>query len=680
MRAIGIDLGTTNSVAAISNSGQPKVLPNREGTALTPSAVSWIKQRRGTAGGEVVVGRLAVNNAHRDPENTIISIKRLMGRQYGEQRVDDVKTKYGFQLAPAPAMDVEDQGVRVLLDNKAYTPAEISAMILRQIKADAELALSEPVTRAVITVPAYFEERQRTATTEAGRLAGLEVLAVIDEPTAAALAFGYGKENEPHRLMVYDLGGGTFDISLIQMFKGNYAVLDIQGDNWLGGDDFDQAIVKRMISWAKQEFPFDPAKCHGFLIKAKADAENAKKALSSQKRAEILLPVNIPDFGMVDIDMEISREEFENDIRLRLEDTIDLVRASLKTASQRASDISAVLLVGGSTAMPLVHTLLSEVFPAGTLRRDVNPMECVALGAAIHAEQLAGDTAKPGPKVVVQQITPMHLGIQAVRGSDADVFVPIIEKGTYYPLDAPRSKVFYPTEARQRVIKVPIFEGTNMQASLNEQQGVLEFSLPGEGIDATQAIEVSFDYNQNREITVRVKLVGTDVSMQQPLARNRPRPRPVKPASLKDDWREGLTPTVRMGKVFVQGYATYLSADMQDRLKEALARAEAAIKAGDEIEGKRAGLDIESCVAGSGLASQIYVAERVLVRAPTENAKVLAQALAALRQAHAQGQQSQIERLAHEVNEAVGQVLIVREGAAIPVQPKPGEGYLGTRS
>lgn len=678
MRAIGIDLGTTNSVVAVVENDVPRIVPNGENLPLTPSVVSCLKKS-----GEIVVGRPAQNNAGRDPENTIFSIKRLMGRQYGEQRVEEVQRRYGFHLAPAPAPDADDQGVRVMLNGKPHTPVEVSAMILRQLKSDAEVALGEPVTHAVITVPAYFEERQRSATVEAGKLAGLTVLEIIDEPTAAALAFGLGKEDERHRVLVYDLGGGTFDISLIQMFKNNYAVLEIQGDNWLGGDDFDQMIIKRMIDWARAEFGFEPSKHQGFLTKAKPEAETAKKALSMQQRAQILMPINAPDLGMIDIDIELTRAELESDMENLLQRTIDLVRKALANQSLRPDDVSRVLLVGGSTAIPMVHRLLTEQFGQEKVRKDVSPMECVALGAAVRASRYKLETneIKSDGKGVIHQVTPMHLGIQAVQGDDTDVFVPIIEKGTHYPLDKPRTRIFYPTDPKQKMIKVPIYEGESKQASLNEQQRVLEFPLKEE-MGANQAIEVSFGYNRNREITVGVRLVGTDTFFEQHLPPNKGRraaPRPKAADGPAVIWQEELSPLIRRAKTFLSGYSKYMSKEDHDQMAAAITAAEVALKANDEHEGKRAGMEVERKMGGSGLASLIYFAEHTLTRAKPEDAKVMAQALGELRRAVDTGQAAQVQQLAAQVHEGLNQILAGKDKGTIEVKARTSGGLLGTQ-
>jgi len=688
MRAIGIDLGTTNSVAAITDRGRPRALTNRDNEVLTPSVVSYYKMR-GKDSGEMVVGRQAINNAVRDPANTVFSIKRLMGRQYGDRRVDEVQKRYGFQLATAPNPDAEDQGVKVQIGGKTHTPVEISAMILKQIKADAERALGEEVTHAVITVPAYFEERQRHATAEAGKAAGLTVLEIIDEPTAAALAFGLGKEEQQHRVLVYDLGGGTFDISLIQMYNNNYAVLEIQGDNWLGGDDFDQKIVGQMVEWISDNYPVDPSKRPGFLMRAKPEAEKAKKALSVTQRTEVLWAFNEPDHGMIDMQMELTREQFEDDIRDMLETTVGLVQTALKNQTLGPDDITAVLLVGGSTAIPLVRSLLAEVFGENKIRVDVNPMECVALGAAVRADtydlQAPGaDKEKEGTAISVHHVTPMHLGINSVKGDDVDHFEPIIEKGTPYPLDEPKKKIFRPAEANTKVLRIPVYEGLNAQASLNELQGDIEIPL-ATGLDLSQDIEISFDYNRNRVLTMRVRIVGKDgkviLDKEHALAHSRPRPKartaPAagadgKGGTIDQDWREGLIPTIRMGKHFVEGYGDYMLDEDRRELQDAIVEAEKASKDNDEATGKRAALVIDNKVMGSGLASLMYIAESVMSKANAKQARVLAQAIAALRQAHAQGPNEQFEKLVQDVRVVIADIISAKIDTLPPVGPDYG--------
>lgn len=314
-KSIGIDLGTTNSAAAFYDR-EIRILPTRMHEPLTPSVVSYRKSRREGRPGEILVGRAAVGNARLAPKDTIFSIKRLMGRTFDEPKVQEARDRLSYELVESD--DADDRGVRVLLNDEPYTPVEISAMILRQIKEDAELALGVEVTHAVITVPAYFEERQRAATREAGLQAGLIVKKIIDEPTAASVAFGIDRDDERHRVLVYDMGGGTFDISLIQMTNKEFQTLAIEGDMWLGGDDFDQEIVDAIIEWIKDKYDgFDPSGDERFLIAAKQEAEKAKIMLSGQEEVDLLIPAvtSAPEVGLMDVDMYITRQEFNGMIQ-----------------------------------------------------------------------------------------------------------------------------------------------------------------------------------------------------------------------------------------------------------------------------------------------------------------------------------------------------------------------------
>ena len=658
MRAIGIDLGTTNSLAAIADK-ETKVLLTRAGEQLTPSVVSFAKRRRAEEG-EIVVGRQAVANAVRAPEETIFSIKRLMGAVYGEERVEEVRKHIGYRLDDPPPAEAEDQGVKVLLGGQAYSPVDISSMILKQVRIDAEQALSDTVTHAVITVPAYFEERQRDATRQAAEQAGLKVLKIIDEPTAAAIFFGIGKENERHRVLVYDLGGGTFDISIIQMARGQYQVLEITGDRWLGGDDFDRAIIARMIEWVKDEYDFDPSQDKDFLGKAKGEAEKVKIALGSQESAEIFAPIllKIPSQGPVDVDMTVTRQQFESDIRPLVERTIELVNSALRNQNLTPDDITEVLLVGGSTGVPLVREAVADLFGQQKVRRHVNPMECVALGAAILANsyELTEDTVVNRQEGTVSEVTAMHLGIAAVKGDNPDAFVPIIPKGTPYPLSEPKKSVFRPVEENQTLIRVAVYEGLNQLASLNDQQGVIEYPLP-RGIGAANPVEISFNYDANRVLTVGVRVVGTDLVIQETLRRNAPR---VGPKNLLDDWREDLQPAVRAGKQFLQTYGAYMEKADHDELQEHIEHGERALESDNQVEGRRAAMTLQNKIFGCGTASQLFIAERAMTDAPREVAHQIAQAVRNIRIAHANNDQSSVERFSTALRLTVAQLIARR--------------------
>ena len=395
----------------------------------------------------------------------------------------------------------------MLLGGKPQSPVEISALILRQLKADAEQALGQAVTHAVITVPAYFSDRQREATKKAGEQAGLQVLGILDEPSAAALAFGAGREDEKHLVLVFDLGGGTFDISIIRMVKGQYEQVKLEGDNWLGGDDFDRKIVERLIGCVKVEHDVDPSQNKAFLAKAKQKAEEAKIRLSTEESVDIFLPLVRLDqlLRPFDIKMTLTRQQFEEDIRPLVERTVELVKTALRKVSREPRQITEVLLVGGSTRVPLVRAAVADVFGAEKIRDHVNPMECVALGAAIHAGslRLPEDPAPPdAPRpAYLHQRTARALGIQAARGTNEEAFVVIIPENTPYPLQKPMWQTFYPREENQSLIRINVYEGSHEMASLNEHQGVVEFKIP-EGISATTPVEVGLNYDTDRVVTV----------------------------------------------------------------------------------------------------------------------------------------------------------------------------------
>jgi molecular chaperone DnaK (HSP70) len=668
MRAIGIDLGTTNSLAAIADK-EIRVFPTRAGEQLTPSVVSFVKRRRAEEG-EIVVGRQAVANAVRAPEETIFSIKRLMGAVYGEPRVEEVRKHISYRLADPPTQDAEDQGVKVILGKETYSPVDISAMILKQVSIDAEQALGDSVTHAVITVPAYFEERQRDATRQAAEQAGLSVLKIIDEPTAAAIFFGVGKESERHRVLVYDLGGGTFDISIIQMTGGQYQVLEITGDRWLGGDDFDRAIIARMIDWVKDEYNFDPSNDKDFLGKAKGEAEKVKIALGSRESAEIFAPImiKIPNQGPVDIEMTVTKEEFEADIRPLVDKTIELVKVALSNQNFTPDDITEVLLVGGSTGVPLVREAVVGLFGAQKVRRHVNPMECVALGAAILASshELKEDSVVNTQERTVVEVTAMHLGIAAVKGDNPDAFVPIIEKGTPYPLSEPKKRVFTPVEENQTLIRVAVYEGLNQLASNNDQQGVIEFPLP-RGIGAANPVEISFNYDANRVLTVGVRVVGTDLVTQETLRRNAPR---VGPKNLLDDWREDLQPSVRAGKQFLQTYGAFMNEADLAELKQQIDQGEKALEGDNQVEGRRAAQALQNKIFACGTASQLFIAERAMQDAPPTVAQQIGQAVRHIRTAYANNDQAQVDQFSTALRLTVAQ-LIARRPDNVPDKNRP---------
>jgi molecular chaperone DnaK (HSP70) len=662
MKAIGIDLGTTNSCAAVFEGTHARVLPTRGGESLTPSVVGFVKRRQ--SHGEVVAGRIALNNAVKDPKNTVFSIKRLMGRSYGEPKVDEVARHFQFSLAPPPPEgdgSKVDHGVRVLLNGEPLTPIEVSARILRTVREDAEQALGQSVTHAVITVPAYFEERQRDATAKAGELAGLKVLKTIDEPTAAAFAFGLGRESERNRVLVYDLGGGTFDISIIQMTNGHYEVITFLGDNWLGGDDFDRKLVERIVAYTRSQYDFDPSEDLEFLIKAKLEAEKAKIALSTQQRVEIIQTFfNLGSaHDPIDLDLEVTREDFEKDITPFVDRTIDLVHQALAVQSLSPDDITQVLLVGGSTAVPLVQARVAEVFGGGKLRRDVNPMECVAIGAAILAAEFDLETERfEGERVAIREITGMDLGIAAVRGDDPDVFVPIIPRETPYPLEEPIRKVFYPSIDGQNLIRVPVYEGLSQVASANEQQGVIEFPLP-DGIPTTTPVEISFNLDSRRVITVKIRILGTDLEFEERVRRDRARVRPAR-GIITEDWRETLQTTISATQNFTETYSEFVDPTRRAEIEEWAGRGKQALADSDAELGRSAMRELQHRLLDSGVASLLFMAERAMYGQAPEMVRALSEASSLLRLAYRRGDHAEVDRLSGSLRLAFAQVIAQR--------------------
>lgn len=694
MASIGIDLGTTNSAASNCRSGtkDPKILPTRAGENLTPSVVSFRRSRRDPNQGDILVGRAALNNAPNAPEDTIFSIKRLMGRAYDEPKVAEMREKFNYTIVHAPG---EDPGLCVKLSAKDYTPVEISAMILKQIKEDAEKALGEEVTHAVITVPAYFEERQRAATKEAGQLAGLIVKKIIDEPTAAAIAFGIqSPPGERHRIMVYDLGGGTFDISILQMVKDNEGrdqvqVLQIEGDNWLGGDDFDRKIVAKTLDWVKDTYKIDLSGDKRFLLLAKQQAEAAKRALSEAPEADIVIPVaaRTPDEQMVDVEVNLSRQEFESMIGGYVDHTMELVQKALREQSLGPDDISDVLLVGGATLTPMVYEAVQNFFGKGKVKRNINPMECVSLGAGVLAATLTGvecpnpdcrtlndeaatECVKCGTSLAaarsvgdtgVTEVTAMSLGIAAVRGQQKDAFVPIIRKGTPYPLQEPNKETFYATSGK--LIRVPVFEGDNPVASKNEEQGVVEFGLPEE-INVNTPVEVSFNYDRHRQLTVIIRVQGTNLIKTETLRRDRQRAAPpAMPVKEEEEfWQPELENMINFVQHFLEQYGEYIESIQKRKVEGDIKRAQELLFFPDKVEGRRMIRLLEMHIFNSGLASQIYLAERMMDGAEPETSRSIGEAVKEVRQAHQRNDKGRVQAISNVLRTVVAQLMARRAG------------------
>ncbi len=482
-KVIGIDLGTTNSCVSVVTGGDPEVIPNAEGNRTTPSVVAF------TDKGERLVGQIARRQAVTNPTNTIYSIKRLMGRKF-----DSPEVKEAVKRLPYKVVSASNGDAHVEIQGKTYSPQEISAMILQKLKVDAENHLGEKITEAVITVPAYFDDSQRQATKDAGAIAGLNVLRIINEPTAAALAYGLDKKKD-EKIAVYDLGGGTFDISILEIGEGVFEVKSTNGDTYLGGDDFDLLVLDWLSAEFKKENGIDLKKDKMALQRLKEAAEKAKIELSSSQETEINLPFITADAsGPKHLTIKLSRPKFEQLVDDLIQKTLNPCKKALSDASLAASEVNEAVLVGGMTRMPKVQKLVKDLFNKEP-HKGVNPDEVVAVGAAIQAAVLKGEVKD----VLLLDVTPLSLGIETLGG----VFTRIIDRNTTIPTK--KSQTFSTATTNQTAVTIRVHQGEREMAADNKLLG--QFDLVGipPAPRGVPQIEVTFDIDANGIVHVAAK-------------------------------------------------------------------------------------------------------------------------------------------------------------------------------
>lgn len=708
-KAIGIDLGTTNSVACVMENGKPRVILNPHHEELMPSVVGCEKFEDQEEC-EIQVGRPAVNQAKLFPRDTIYSAKRIIGRPFAHKNVQRLKelVTYAIVESTQPVKGL----AAVQMGGKEYLPEDISARVLAEIKRYSELALGQPVTHAVITVPAYFGEPEKAATREAGRKAGLVVKRLLPEPTAAALAFGAKATNKDGSfVLVYDLGGGTFDISIISVVGQDYNVLEVYGDQFLGGDDFDQKIVEMLIAHVKESYGADLSQDHRFLWIARREAEEAKKRLSTSEATNIVVPeVARVDGRDINIKLRITREQFETAIKSYVDRSIRLTGEALDHQSLSVDDITDVLMVGGSTAVPMVNRAVEALFGADKIRRDVNPMHCVAIGAGILADRMKGiecpncqtlcdesnetcsacggslSVARAVTEgMAITEITTNHFGLQAVSGDDPNGFTILVQKGTEIPMTESKSATLYTTEEGQDVIRVPIFEGLKSNVLDNSRIGVIEYALP-ERLPKNHPVHIALRLDRQSIVTVNIEVEGFGFSHEQALKRDLVDEESIDDDSaiLDDDEEEApegernlalLENLLGRARHFREEHEQILTVAQRNRLDRGIKSAQAIVDGDLGDQAKQEVVNLQQLMMRCGAASLLDQAQIAANTADEKTATEIQDVAEQLREAALAHRDSEVLVLSEKLGRAI-RLVFQRAQEIEPLDTAKGYGHL----
>lgn len=715
MSAIGIDLGTTNSVAAYWDGHAARVIDSRRNGGLLPSILSWKAPVAPATEGQWLVGLEAYNNWQYAPEDTVFCIKRLMGRWFNERQVEESREHFTYRV-----VGDEHESAAVKVGGQVLTPATVSSRYLQELRRRAERELGRQVTSAVITVPAYFQERQRAATREAGEEAGLRVRRLIDEPTAAAIAFGVTEVGQRHFLLVFDLGGGTLDISIMQLARNRatgqpmFHVNTIDGDIWLGGSDFDQEIVNCVVDDFRKRHGVDPRNNREFMAIARQEAERRKIDLSETDIVRLAVPVAYHADGLcLEIDTTLHRDRFESMISKYVERAMQAVERALHKQSIRPDEITTVLLVGGATRTPLVRRRLEEYFGPGKIRADLDPMTVVACGAAIMAAKIQGiecpnpecgptrevTDARSGTAISVhdphvnddaretcevcgtslaagktvsdiglKEPIERSLGIIAAKPGNPNSFVELIRAGSLYPLEEPVKRVFYPNARCTTSIKVPIYSAVDDRGTDRCQQGVVVCQFQ-ETVTSATPVEVSFNLDRSREVTVTVQVMqSSQPPVQQRIEHKEPPPELRPGVSLHNQFLNLIQHVGEMVKL----YGDFLEpAGLRaDAIRQHLADADRAID--DAERNQRPITDIttikamlEKDLMESGVATQLYLAYLAAQHASDEARNRLATLMDAIMIAFREGRRDDVERWIAELKTVIAEIWVQRQPGAI---------------